>query len=329
LIVCLLLLSRRVNQRFLFRAVGVLLVGDLLWFSCGRSAQCDPAFYYPEIPALRQVAAASPGRVIGNDCLPAKLAAAIGLRDVRGYDSVDPDKWFALLAIAADRRSPAVNYAMTQWLIPRLVLAPPDTVRLSPILDMMGVRYVIFRGQPPPDIQPKFQSPDYWVMENKSALPRAFIPQRVEMVPEVGERLRKLADAEFDPRQVAYVETSVDLPPDCRGTVEIADEIPSRIMVKARMETPGLLVLADFWDQGWQACVEGKPAPILRANHALRAVALPAGAANVEFRYESATVKRAFQLAGASVALLIGWVGFAAWQKRKPRPAVKSDRAAQ
>ena len=68
-------------------ALVVFMVGDLLWFDHGRNAQCDPGLYYPGIPALNQVAQSSPGRVIGDHCLPASLAVMQGLRDIRGYDS--------------------------------------------------------------------------------------------------------------------------------------------------------------------------------------------------------------------------------------------------
>jgi hypothetical protein len=325
LIVWLVLRFRRAEQRFLFPVVGALLLGDLLWFSHGRSAQCDPALYFPEIPALRDVARAAPGRVIGYSCFPAKLAQVVGLRDVRGYDSLDPGRWLALLVLTADAHSPVIQHALTQFLIPRMEITPTNTVRLHPILDLLGVRYVIFRGAPPPAVQPKFQSPDYWVMENRSALPRVFVPQRVEVVADDDERLRKLALAEFDPRKVAYVETPVDLPPDCRGTVEIVDEIPERIVVAARMETRGFLVLADLWDKGWQACLNGRPVPILRANHALRGVVLPAGSATVEFRYKSATVTRAFRLAGAAAGILLGWLGVRLWFGRKPPLSSDND----
>ena len=47
----------RLSRRIVASVIGVLLLGDLLWFSHGRNYQCDPALYYPEIPALRAVAA--------------------------------------------------------------------------------------------------------------------------------------------------------------------------------------------------------------------------------------------------------------------------------
>ena len=68
----------------------ILLLGDLLWFGYGRSAQCDPALYYPKIPVLDEIARSVPGRVIGINCLPPSLAIMAGLNDIRGYDAVDP-----------------------------------------------------------------------------------------------------------------------------------------------------------------------------------------------------------------------------------------------
>jgi hypothetical protein len=307
----------RLSRRTVASMIGILLLGDLLWFSHGRNYQCDPALYYPEIPALRAVAGAAPGRVMGYNCFPANLAEAVGLSDVRGYDSVDPGRWVSLLSIAADEHSIIPPYAATQWLIPRTEITETNTAQLSPVLDMLGVRYVIFRGSPPQGVKPAFQSPDYWVLENNSALPRAFVPQRVEVVPDDNERLEKLARPEFNPREVAYMETPVDLPSQCRGAVSIKNEIPTRIVIAAQMDTAGLLVLADLWDPGWQACLDGKPVPILRTNHALRGVVLPAGSSTVEFRYASATVAWAFLLAAGALIILAGWLAMAAWLGRR------------
>jgi hypothetical protein len=203
-----------------------------------------------------------------------------------------------------------------QALLPRLEITATNTVRLSPVLDMLSVQYVIFRGSPPQKIRPAFQSADYWILENRSALPRVFVPQRVEVVANDNERLGKLALPDFNPREVAYVETPVALPSECRGAVKITDEIPTRIVVAAQMETPGLLVLADRWDRGWRAYLNGQPVPILRTNHALRGVVLPAGPATVEFRYASVAVACAFQLASGALVILFGWLAVVVWSQR-------------
>jgi len=287
------------NGRLMLPVMGVLLAGDLLWFGCGRSAQCDPALYYPRIDVLDAVAkASSSDRVIGYKCLPSRLAEMCGLSDVRGYDAIDPARYMDLMGIAADPRSPVVPYALTQNMIPKARLMPPDNVLLSPVLDMLGVRFVIFRGSQPPAVRPVFHGQDYWVLENHSALPRAFVPARVETVADDEEQLKRMASPQFDPRKVAYVESAVNLPESVQGAANIVDENPTHVSVSVQMESAGLLVLADLWDPGWHAYVNGSAAPILRANHALRGVMVPAG---------TSRVMRGFLIFGITAMTLGGW----------------------
>lgn len=300
-------------------ALGVILVGDLLWFAHDRSAQCDPALYYPRLPMLEELANATPGRIIGYDCLPATLPQTHGLRDVRGYDAVDPARLMALMAIAAETNSPTLSYALTQNLIPRVQFLPPDGIRLAPVLDMLGVRHVIFRGTPPPEMRPAFQGPDYWALVNHAALARAFVPQRVETVVDDRERLRLLASLQFNPRAVAYVEAPVNLPAACRGEAAIITELPTRVTMSVKMETPGLVVLADLWDQGWKAYLGGNPVPILRANQALRGVVVNAGVATLEFRYEPQSLAWGLRLAAVAGAVLLLGTGVNVWRRKRPR----------
>ncbi len=295
------------------------LVGDLLWFGYGRNAQCDPALYFPPVPALVEVARSAPGRVIGYNCLPANLAAMCGLRDIRGYDGLDPKRLTELLLSVADPQSAVLPLAQTQWLIPRTTFTPEGALRLPPVFDMLDVRYVIYRGSPPAGARPAFRGADYWVMVNSNALGRVFVPHRVETVTEDRARLAKLAGADFDPREVAYVERPVSLPGPARGTASIVEEVPTRVVVAANLETPGLVVLADRWDAGWHAYANGRRVPILRANHALRGVLLPAGASRLEFRYAPASFAWGLGLAGLAAAVLLAWVGFAAKRRTATR----------
>ncbi len=308
--------SRRIEHRILLPALGVLMMCDLLWFAWNRRPQCDRDLYFPEVPALNEISKATPGRVIGYSCLSAKLAQAINLMDPRGYDSVDPARWIALLKSTADEHSLFAPYAAVQNLIPRMSVAPPESILLSPILSMLNVRYVVIRGAAREGLQPMFQSPDYWVLENKSALPRAYVPSHVELVTNEDTMLVKLGGSEFDPRAVAYVETPVEFPEQIQGEATIVRENPAEIQISAQMNTPGLLVLSDYWEKGWRAYVNGKATPILRVNYALRGVTLPAGPSKIEFRYESETVHRSLQLSFVSMLVLLGLGGGGLWSRR-------------
>ncbi len=125
-------------QSLLFPVLAALAVGDLIWFAHDRTPQCDPALYYPTLPALQQTARAAPGRVVGYDCLPAPLGYMCGLRDVRGYDSIDPAGWIDLLALVKSPRSRDLPYALVQWYTPRVETSPEGNLQLPPVLDMLG-----------------------------------------------------------------------------------------------------------------------------------------------------------------------------------------------
>ena len=162
------------------------------------------------------------------------------------------------------------------------------------------------------------------MLENNSALPRVFVPERVETVADDQARLNKMASPQFNPRQVAYVETPLasHLPATCRGAARIVEEIPSRITVSLDMETPGMVVLADLWDKGWRAYLDGRPAPILRANHAVRGVEAPAGKATLEFRYEPASLAWGLRLSVAAGLATLAWLGIGYWFPPAKMPAL-------
>jgi hypothetical protein len=303
----LLLWFQKAGRFCLFPVLAVFLMGDLLWFDHGRNAQCNPALYYPRIPVLAEVAKSIPGRVIGIDCLQASFAMTQGLNDIRGYDSVDPVRMVDLLKTTAVPGA-GPQYAATQLLMPRRDIIPPDTIRFPPVLDLLDVRYAIFRGDLPPHIHPVFQGDDYWVLINSNALPRPFVPKSVQTVSTDNDILKKMASPQFNPAEVAYVESPVELPASCRGTVQITNEIPTRILISAQMETPGLIVLADNWDKGWRAYWNGRPAPVLRTDYAVRGVVVPAGNGTLEFIYRPASLILGLWLAGFAALVLIGWL---------------------
>jgi Bacterial membrane protein YfhO len=205
-------------------------------------------------------------------------------------------------------------------LVPKITFFGNGDIQLPAVLDMLGVRYVIFRGQPYTNARPLFTSFDYYVVENINALPPVFIPRRVKVVPDHDERLRELESPNFNPRETAFVETPVELPQESRGEVQIQKETPTRVRIEARMQTAGLVVLTDLWSKGWRAYVDGKNVPILRANHAVRGVVVQQGTHGLEFRYQPASFTWGMCAAGLAGLTLLTWAGFA-WRTMRNEPA--------
>jgi len=313
-------LRKRLPMEVFFPLACTAMIADLIWFTQNRQPLCDPSLYYPSVPALEQTAQAAPGRIVGyGGCLPANLASMVGLRDVRGYDGVDPAAMVELLMATAATNSVIAPYARTMLLSPKITFSADGHMRLPGILDMLQVRYVVCRALPQTNAHPLCTSPGYYVLENTNALARPFIPRRIECVPDHDERLLRLESPDFDPRATAFLETPVELPRDCRGQAGIREEIPTRVRIDAQMETAGLVVLSDQWNSGWRAYLDGQSAPILRANHAVRGVVVPQGMHRLEFRYEPASFKWGLRLAGVAALLLLGWSGFQ-WRAKKAGP---------
>ncbi len=89
----------------------------------------------------------------------------------------------------------------------------------------------------------------------------------------------------FDPRRNVLLES----PPPAEPCAPAAGPVPAaeavrilsygndRVRIEVSAAACGYLVLNDSFHRWWQASVDGRPAPVLRANVLFRAVAVPAG----------------------------------------------------
>jgi hypothetical protein len=69
------------------------------------------------------------------------------------------------------------------------------------------------------------------------------------------------------------------------GTASLIFYEPNRLKLKAEVRRPSFLVLSEIYHPGWKAIVDGKPAPLLKADYVLRAVPLMPGEHSVELRF--------------------------------------------
>src|SRR5262245_25849913 len=101
----------------------------------------------------------------------------------------------------------------------------------------------------------------------------------------------------------------------------ITEYLPNRVEVHVEGDAPGFLVLTDVWYPGWVCTVDDEPVPIYRANHAFRAVEVPAGAHDVVFRFEPGSFELGHRitlgsLAAVTALLLILAVCYWPWCRR-------------
>jgi hypothetical protein len=88
------------------------------------------------------------------------------------------------------------------------------------------------------------------------------------------------------------------------GTSHFLAPSSDRVRLVVEAERPGFVVLADAYDPGWRASIDGRDAPLRRANVAFRAVAVPAGRHVVEMVYRPRAVSLGLALTLLTLALV-------------------------
>jgi uncharacterized membrane protein YfhO len=99
---------------------------------------------------------------------------------------------------------------------------------------------------------------------------------------------------------------------------EVVTYEPERVVVRTQSGSGGYLVLADSYYPCWEATVDGRTTPILRANLMFRAVELPAGEHQVEFVYRPHLVRIGAEISGATgLLLVVVGIGLAIRRRRR------------
>jgi uncharacterized membrane protein YfhO len=75
------------------------------------------------------------------------------------------------------------------------------------------------------------------------------------------------------------------------GEVEVSAPAPHRLDARVTQSSGGWLVFHEQWAAGWKATVNGADAPVVRADHVYRAVAIPPGDSVVRTEYEPTSMR--------------------------------------
>ncbi len=106
---------------------------------------------------------------------------------------------------------------------------------------------------------------------------------------------------------------------------------PDHVRIRTTTDAPGLLILSEIMYPAWKAYVDGKSVSIQTANHALRAVPIPAGTHLVEMRFESRALQVGTGLSLASHLALAGIIVVALWRhwrsSRNSTPSITVSRS--
>ena len=128
--------------------------------------------------------------------------------------------------------------------------------------------------------------------EPKSRFEYLNTPYQFSAPPVGGEDLRVMSQPDFNPADQAVLEKPLDPGilsqlPGKKAALKyewVKDE-PDHQIFQVHLDLNSLVTFSDIAFPGWKASVDGKPSPILTADHSFRALFLPAGGHRVEFEY--------------------------------------------
>lgn len=175
---------------------------------------------------------------------------------------------------------------------------------------------------------------DFQILRNLDAFPRAWAVHEIRTIEpikgleraaraKIVEKLLYKNDGlwsdptadEFDLGRTALVEIDRDqeakLARYSRGggsrseKVDVTIPEPTRVELKAKLDAPGIVVLADVYYPGWRLYVDGRPAPILRVNRMMRGAAVDKGEHKLTYIYEPESFRIGVALTAAGLAIVL------------------------
>jgi hypothetical protein len=156
-------------------------------------------------------------------------------------------------------------------------------------------------------------SGDVKIYENLDVLPRAFLVNGWQWQPDLTSSAAAIADPAFNFRQTAVLvgpgEAAANSDHES-GTATITHYTPERVEITTESTADTLLLLTDAWYPGWQATVDGQPAPIYQANVLFRAVFVPAGTHEIIFTFVPTYLRLGVWLSAAGLVMWLILITF-------------------
>lgn len=233
-------------------------------------------------------------------------ATLYGLNDVQGYNPQQMQRYVDFMT--------ALNGRQQEYHESNVLPAGLG----SPLLDVLGVRYVVVPAQADwadPRLAPLAGDPVVYrdaqvqIVARSTAYPRAWLTHHVIQTDRQGARAA-LAAGTSDLRQTAIVEGTppalAEPPVSGSETVTIERDQPNLVQIRVQATAAGVLVLSDLYFPAWQATVDGHDTAVYATDVALRGVAVPAGTHTVTFRYDDPWLTAGVAISAGAGAVAIG-----------------------
>lgn len=309
---------------------GILLADLLAPIWCLPDVRPQADLYLPS-PALEYLAAQpDPVRVLDWDTgaqdarasflgIGAPQALVRGISTPRGYNPLDVRHYREFIAYIVNEPGPIRgNTPFTQQVLPNFEVGNPELFRLLAVTHrvvpedaptMPGTWVTVLTDPDPPAPPPLLPTsparlPSHTLMRAADARPRAWIVRRAEPMPAGGE-LEALKTCDFSRTVLLSSDRAHSQSNGAKaGAAQIVEHRPNRVALELDSSS-GWLVLSDVWFPGWTCRIDGAEVEVVRANHAFRAVPVPAGAKRAEFVFAPRSYRLGWWVSACALTVLV------------------------
>jgi hypothetical protein len=130
------------------------------------------------------------------------------------------------------------------------------------------------------------------IHRNPAAFPRAWVVHEALPITRDDQIVGYLESATFDPRRQTFVRGAAPPLQKCEQpeSATLVERESGRMVIDAQLGCRGMVIDAETYFPGWEATVDGKPAPVYEAYGFLRGVVVDAGWHRIDMRYRPKSV---------------------------------------
>lgn len=179
------------------------------------------------------------------------------------------------------------------------------------VLNMLNTKYFIQQTE----------QNNVMAVPNPNALGNVWFVKTVKYVKGAVEEMKALNNV--NPAEEAIVDEtfrsqlSGAVAADSTATIKQVAFDNENIKYESNTSAPHVAVFSEIFYKDWKAYIDGKPAPIAKADYVLRALLIPAGKHNIEFKFEPAVYYTGSTLTAISAWILtLLMLGYIVWLVR-------------
>ena len=242
---------------------------------------------------------------IFNDASPSYFHKNIG-----GYHAAKLRRYQEMINMHIEKEVGRMFGAFGRATNPQIINNTMDSLG---VLNMLNMKYLIYNKESAPLLNPHANG-NAWFVNTVRIADNANDEMRI--VGEINTKKELVADKSFASQLPAKINA-----PDTTARIALIKYAPNDLLYSFNSKTDQVAVFSEiYYKNGWNAYINGKIVPYVRANYLLRAMPLKAGNYEIEYKFEpkSYSIGNTIALI-SSLLLILSIIGYIFLQWKKSR----------